>query len=226
MKIKRIKEILSILFNFPYTIILNFYYLPLKKAIKLPIICYTPITFLKLGGVIQLPEYVTFNMIKLGKTITHVERKNRVRWEIYGKIIFHGKIIISDKTFLYVDRKAVLEFGKNISISYGCRFITRKRIKLGNKIRVSWECTFIDTDFHPLIDIINNTELKPDAPIKINDGSWIGYNSIISKGSLLGKNTTVGSGSVVKGIFKKENSIIGGNPAKLIDEGYIRDDMI
>ena len=52
-------------------------------------------------------------------------------------------------------------------------------------------------------------------PIKINKNVWIGANSVILPGVNIGKNCIVGAGSIVTKSFE-ENSIIGGNPAKLI----------
>ena len=88
---------------------------------------------------------------------------------------------------------------------------------------MSWDCTFIDTDFHPLIDTTRQKPLKVSQAIKIGYGSWIGHNCIISKGVRLPHNTTVSSGSIVKGSFRQEDTILGGNLAVVLDEGYIRD---
>ena len=90
---------------------------------------------------------------------------------------------------------------------------------------MSWDCTFIDTDFHPLIDTTRQKPLKVSQAIKIGYGSWIGHNCIISKGVRLPHNTTVSSGSIVKGSFRQEDTILGGNLAVVLDEGYIRDDI-
>ena len=55
------------------------------------------------------------------------------------------------------------------------------------------------------------------APIHIDDGCFIGANSIILKGTTLGKNCVVGAGSVVSGKFP-DNVIVAGNPARIIKE--------
>ena len=49
----------------------------------------------------------------------------------------------------------------------------------------------------------------------IGDNVFIGMNSIILMGSQIGNNCIVGAGSVVKGDFP-DNSVIAGNPAKVI----------
>lgn len=55
-------------------------------------------------------------------------------------------------------------------------------------------------------------------PIYIGDNVWIGTNAIILPEVKLGNNCIVGAGSVVTKSFSDDNSIIVGNPAKLI--GY------
>ena len=76
----------------------------------------------------------------------------------------------------------------------------------------------IDNDFHPL----HYSKRFPQSPediqrkaIHIGDYCFIGANSIILKGTSLGKNCVVGAGSVVHGVWP-DNSIIAGNPARMI----------
>ena len=51
----------------------------------------------------------------------------------------------------------------------------------------------------------------------IEEGCFLGANSIILKGTTLGKNVVVGAGSVVSGTFP-DNVIIAGNPARIIKD--------
>lgn len=220
------KTRLRILRFLPWSIYFNFHYLPFKQARKLPIIFYVRPTFVEMKGkvIIDAPD-VRYNMIQLGRCKAPIVPYKTFRWDNSGTVVFNGKIDISHHTFISCGRDGVIKFGNANRINFGCRFIAGKEIVFGDKVRVSWDCTFIDTDFHPLIDTVRGKPLKIAQSIKIDYGCWIGHNSIVSKGVKLPKNTTVCAGAVVKGRFSQENTIIGGNLAKVLDEGYVRDDV-
>ena len=224
--ISEFKARLRILLFLPWSIVFNFHYLPFKQACKLPFIFYVRPTFLALkGNVVLDAQNVHYNMIRFGKCKAPMVPYKSFRWENYGTICFNGKLELSHHAFVSCGRNGILKFGDSNKMNFGCRFIVGKEIVFGDKVRVSWDCTFIDTDFHPLIDTVRGKPLKVSQPIKIEYGCWIGHNSIVSKGVKLAKNTTVCAGSVVKGRFSQENTIIGGNIAKVMDEGYVRNDV-
>ena len=210
----------------PWSIVFNFHYFPFRQARKLPVMFYVRPTFLALRGkvILDTPN-VRFNMIRFGKCKAPMVPYKSFRWRNEGTIFFQGLLEMAHHAFVCCDRDGVLKFGDNNLINFGCRFIAAKEIVFGDKVRISWDCTFIDSDYHPLIDMVRGKPLKVSQPIKIDYGCWIGHNSIVSKGVKLPKNTTVCAGSVVKGRFSQENTILGGNIAKVLDEGFMRDDV-
>ena len=220
------KTKLRILLFLPWTIRFNFHYFPFKQARKLPVVFYVRPTFLSLKGkvVLGIPD-MRFNTIRLGKDIAPIVPYNSFRWENNGSIHFGGRLDLSHHAYVSCGSDGLLKFGNANRINFGCRFIANKEIVLGDKVRMSWDCTLIDTDFHPLIDMVRGKPLKIAQPIKIDYGCWIGHNCVVSKGVKLPKNTTVSAGSVVKGRFSQENTIIGGNLAQVLDQGYVRDDV-
>lgn len=211
----------------PWSIFFNFHYLPFNQARKLPIIFYVRPTFLALKGevVIDCPS-IRFNMIRFGKCKAPMLPYKSFRWgNEGGTVCFKGRLELSHHAYISCGGNGVLTFGDSNRFNFGCRFIAFKEIVFGDKVRGSWDCTFIDSDFHSLIDTVRGKPLKVSQPIRIDYGCWIGHNCIISKGVKLPKNSTVCAGSVVKGRFSQENTIIGGNIAKVLDEGYIRSDV-
>lgn len=221
---KNIQKFRWVLF-LPYSIYFNFHYLPRKQAIKLPVLFYVRPRFLKLSGCVCIEnETIKTGMIKLGADVSPIAAYKIFRWQNFGTIIFKGRCVISHHSFVSCGKQSRIEFGDEASFSMGNRIIAHDKIVFAGKVRVSWDCTFIDTDFHPIIDLASNNPIPMTSPIQIGYGSWIGHNSIVSKGVKIPENTIVASGSVVKGRFKQPNTIIGGNPAVVLDDGYKRDD--
>ena len=65
-------------------------------------------------------------------------------------------------------------------------------------------------------NLINNSILDPDKPIRIGKFCWIGMNAVVLPGIELGDFTIVGAGAVVTRSFKEGYSVIAGNPAAVI----------
>lgn len=208
----------------PYTLYVNFSFLQFKDAIRIPIICMCPVKVISAKGRFVLDCKPSFGMVRFGSETASFYSRGSVRIKNDGLIIFSGHISFTDRIFISCDLGGEIIFGDGDSFVVNNKIICASRISFGKKVRSSWNCTYIDTDFHPLIDIVRKKPLKQSAPIIIGDGCWVGHDSIVSKGVKLAKNTTVASGSVVKGKFKTENCIIGGNIAAILDEGYVRDD--
>lgn len=222
----KLSDYIRMILCLPWSVVFNFHYLPFKQAIKLPILFQVIPTFLSLQGRVKIVNNnIHAGMIRIGNRLAPFYKRRDFRWQNLGTVIFKGKVCLGHHTFIYVGVDGYLEIGDGSSFSHDLKVICEKKIVFGDKSRVSWSCTFIDTDFHPLIDMVRNEPIPESSPIVIGRGVWIGHDCIVSKGSRLAENTTVSSGSVVKGRFKKPNTIVGGNPAVVIDEGYVRDDV-
>ena len=107
--------------------------------------------------------------------------------------------------------------GEDCQIS-GSTIYAMREITIGRKVFIGGNCKIIDNDFHPLAASKRLPQRPEDInkePIIIGDECFIGTNSIILKGTTLGRNCVVGAGSVVSGNWP-DNSIIAGNPARLI----------
>lgn len=120
--------------------------------------------------------------------------------------------------YIYIEARSPasrIVFGDNVSINNNCTFISDGAgIRIGNNVLVGTQVEFYDSDFH---------ELSPDrrhiAPVPrevvVCDNVFIGSNAVVLKGVTIGKNSVVANSAVVTSSVP-ENSIVGGNPARVI----------
>lgn len=159
-------------------------------------------------------------MVRLGMQRMPIFPQHTLVWNNKGTIVFKGVCNLGHHLMIRVYEGGYLEFGSQVGLSSGCRVACQQKIVFKSKVRVSWECQFYDTNFHPLFDIVADRLIKMTSPIIIGENVWIGHNVIISKGVRLADGIIVSSGSVVKNIIKTSNCIISGNPATIVSEGY------
>lgn len=131
-----------------------------------------------------------------------------------GRLIFNGNTFIGAASRLCAHGN--LEFGTDVNVTGRSDFICYKNIKIGSGSLISWDCLFMDTDFHKIYSdgkIVN--ELKA---ISVGKNCWIGCRATILKGSIIPDGSIIGAGSVVSKNLTKENSVYVGNPARHVKE--------
>lgn len=203
----------------PWSLAFNLRYLPLKQALRLPILLES-IPVCKGKGRIELSGNISRGMVILGGVLADFFRKNPFIFKNDGKVIFHSGVCVRGNSYVSCAKNATIEFGEDVKVNNGCRFIAKKQIVLGNNCRVGWDCTFIDNDYHTLWDIVADRACKSEIPVILGEGCWIGHDCVISKGTRLIEYTTVASFSKVQLKNRKPNTIVAGNPAQVVDEGY------
>ena len=123
------------------------------------------------------------------------------------------------RTIFYAKNGGKIVVGSDCGIS-GTSFCAMKSIVIGNRVQIGANTKIMDNDMHSLdpteryYDDRSNILCKP---VSIGNDCFVGANCIILKGTTLGENCIVGAGSVVHGEFP-DNSIIAGNPARLIGQ--------
>jgi len=114
----------------------------------------------------------------------------------------------------------------------GALIMAEELIQIGSHCLISWNVGIADSDFHPIDPVLRRMDAealapyspKPahrphigTAPVVIGDNVWVGMGAVILKGVTIGDNSVVAAGSIVTKSVP-ENSLVAGNPAKIIKE--------
>ena len=144
----------------------------------------------------------------------------RLSEELNNKYIFF-KLINKpvDDTFklfppFYTDCGKNINLGKNVFINSCCHFQDQGGITIGNNVLIGHNVVIATLNHN------QNPELRASIipkPVKIGNKVWIGSNATILPGVSISDGAIIAAGAVVTKDVKK-NSIVGGNPAKLIKE--------
>lgn len=108
---------------------------------------------------------------------------------------------------------ARLVIGRGFGMTGGT-ICAEESITIGDDVWVGANCVITDTDFHPL-DLATRLARPLDgatAPVVIEDGVFIGMNSLVLKGVTVGAGSVIGAGSVVTRSIPPA-VIAAGNPA-------------
>ncbi len=216
MHLNKAKMTFRYILGLPKSIYVNFRLLPLKDAIKLPIIVSSKTILSSLNGSVSFDKVKT-GVVRIGfGNVAMIDYKyQRTILHIGGHIHFKGKckIGLASKLMIYGN----LDIGKNFLLSGNGSIICAKYISIGNNTSVAWESLIMDTDEHPIYDKAKNI-LNEDSPIYIGDDVWIAARSVILKGAVIPNGCIIGANSLIAKKFHIEKSIIVGNPARVLKE--------
>lgn len=163
--------------------------------------------------------------IRRGNVIIGLSRLVDCSFEIHGQ---GSRIVIGDGCFLkglhclvYGNNSEVI-IGNNVHINASKVFPTimnafdGTRIVVGDNSLFSNSIELHTTDYHTVIGILGEGRINPPKSITIDSHVWIGLRTIVLKGCHIASNNVIGAGSLVASSFEETNTIIAGNPAKII----------
>ena len=108
--------------------------------------------------------------------------------------------------------------GKRFTTAGPCYFKARRRVTIGNHVKLGGNVRIYDHDYHSLdyLDRRDGAKDQPNCrskPIVIGDDVFIGTSAIVMKGVTIGDRAIIGAGSVVTKDVPADE-IWGGNPAR------------
>lgn len=140
-----------------------------------------------------------------------------------------NRIIIGDNCSAYAVQFHIEQDRNEINIGSGTTMHGREEHAIhmaadeGSKILIGEDCMLShgiqirSTDSHSIVDL-DGVRINPAKNVVVGVHCWIGLQSILLKGTVLEPHCVVGAGAVCSKRYGKANSIIAGNPAKIVRE--------
>lgn len=176
---------------------------------------------------------------KLLKDIRLLLLKARLRWHgvHYGKKVRGNHVVINNNGIIRLANNvgivswpegmsytsglhthlpdAVIEIGERSKLN-GTHVHAREKVIIGEWCLMGPGTIIIDNDSHPpVLDRHVRRGPPASAPVIIGNNVWVGMRSLITKGVTIGDNAIVAAHSVVTRDVAA-NTLVGGNPAKVI----------
>jgi len=152
--------------------------------------------------------------IRLGDRVTFLSR-------------FTSNLVgLTGPSVLQCYRTGRIEIGDGTGCS-GVVISSRSQIRIGRNVKIGGNVRIFDHDFHSL-DPAARRDSARDAreartkPVVIGDDVFIGAQAIILKGVTIGDRSIIGAGSVVALKEIPPDSVVAGNPARLLQRGGVR----
>lgn len=152
--------------------------------------------------------------LKIGIGFTGFSYKKDITFlNIRGELNIKKDYTIGRGCRFDIGENATVCIGKGGYVNVNSIFIIMNGLSIGNNCIISWNCQFLDEDFHT---IEYENKKCSNSEIKIGNNVWIGNGVKIYKGTVIPDGCVVASNAVVRGVFKNKNSLIAGMPAKTI----------
>ncbi len=151
------------------------------------------------------------NTVLSGKGTILLSDKVSIGYKLGG--YYHKNV--SEFQARYPDSKIIIN--NEVAFNNSNFIVSTNKIEIGSRCRIGANVTMMDFEAHGTLPHERN-QIGKLGEIKIGNNVWIGNNVIILKNVNVGDNSIIAAGSVVlKGDYPS-NSIIGGNPAKVVKQ--------
>jgi acetyltransferase-like isoleucine patch superfamily enzyme len=160
-----------------------------------------------------------------GKVVVRVRHRGSIKMgnDVTIRSRFLSNLVgMSGPTVFHCIRDGSISIGNNSGCS-STVFSSRNSIVVGKNVNIGGNVRIYDHDFHAL-DYRARREPQQDmtqcksAPVVVGDDVFIGANAIILKGVTIGDRSIIGAGSVVTLKQIPPDSLVTGNPARVVNK--------
>ena len=154
--------------------------------------------------------------LEIGMSDVGFSHKSEITYlNILGSLHTKGAYKIGRGCRINIGHNGVMTIGKGGYVNCNTTFIIMHQLTIGEDCIISWDCQFLDEDFH---SVIYEGKKEKQNGITLGDHVWVGCGAKIYKGTSIADGCIVAVNSVVRGVFNEKNSIISGNPARVVKE--------
>ncbi len=151
------------------------------------------------------------NNIKIVGTSVTIKGKN-------NSLVIEDNSVIRNSVIEIIGNDCTISIGKNCMIGDNCYLVTKEegvKLCIGNNCGLSRNIKIMTSDGHPIYQ--NDVRINRAADVILQDDIWVADNATILKGVTIEKGSVVGINAVVTK-SAPANSILAGNPAKVVKE--------
>ncbi|MWV42830.1 acetyltransferase [Paenibacillus sp. HJL G12] len=145
-------------------------------------------------------------------TETEVERRTQLLKQLFGST---GENLFMEPN-IRCDYGYNIHVGENFYANFDCTILDVCEVRIGDNCFIA-PGVHIYTATHPIHPFERIAGPEYGKPVTIGNNVWIGGRSVINPGVTVGDNVVIASGSVVTKDVAP-NTIVGGNPAKMIKQ--------
>lgn len=193
--------------------------LPFSQAIRLPIDIYYGVRFDSLKGKIKIRSgTIRRSMIRLGSQGSDIFERNKCVLSVRGMIVFNGSCVFGTGCSLVVRDGAILNIGDDVCFGARNFVYCSESITVGGGMLSSWDCQFMDSNTHDVVDVVTGSFSAQSASISIGEHCWFGNRTVVNKGVRVPANTIISSCSLLtkNHTADEEFCLMAGIPAKVI----------